>query len=296
MHQDILRFRGGRYLWYGVALLALSVILYLTQADAQPPSGGTWQGYVLGTVGALLIVWLNLLGVRKRRYGGQGALQAWVSAHVYLGIALLGVALLHSAFQVGWNIHSLTLLLMIIVIVSGIVGIYFYASLPRRLAENRQGRSRAELLSELTRIDESSRRFAAECSPPVELAIRSSIDRTTLGGGLLDQLLARDRSTFLGSEPGVDDIGAAKPLPNSGQKRILQDVADLAPRVKSDAETAALESLVSLLARRQQILWRIRRDIQLQGWLEIWLYVHVPVSIALLMALTVHIVVVFLYW
>ena len=38
------------------------------RARSQPPNGGTWQGYVLGTIGALLIVWLTLLGVRKRRY------------------------------------------------------------------------------------------------------------------------------------------------------------------------------------------------------------------------------------
>jgi hypothetical protein len=44
------------------------------------------------------------------------------------------------------------------------------------------------------------------------------------------------------------------------------------------------------------ILRRIRRDIRLTGWLRLWLYVHVPLSIALLGALSAHILVTFVYW
>ena len=36
--------------------------------------------------------------------------------------------------------------------------------------------------------------------------------------------------------------------------------------------------------------------LKMQATLEIWLYVHVPLTVALLAALLVHIVTVFLYW
>jgi len=62
------------------------------------------------------------------------------------------------------------------------------------------------------------------------------------------------------------------------------------------SEAAALQDLVSLVARRQELLRRIRRNIQLQSLLQAWLYLHVPISIAVLFALFVHILVVFLYW
>jgi hypothetical protein len=44
------------------------------------------------------------------------------------------------------------------------------------------------------------------------------------------------------------------------------------------------------------VLRRIRRDIQLQGWLKAWLYVHVPLTFATIVALLVHILTSFLYW
>ena len=70
MYTSLLGWQRRRYQWWALALVVLSIGLYLSQSpDApQPRNGGTWQGYVLGTAGALLIVWLSLLGVRKRRY------------------------------------------------------------------------------------------------------------------------------------------------------------------------------------------------------------------------------------
>jgi len=44
------------------------------------------------------------------------------------------------------------------------------------------------------------------------------------------------------------------------------------------------------------MLRQIGKDLKLQAGIEIWLYVHVPLTAALLMALTAHIVSVFLYW
>ena len=44
------------------------------------------------------------------------------------------------------------------------------------------------------------------------------------------------------------------------------------------------------------MLARLRRHLRLKALLEIWLYVHVPATFALLAALTAHIVSVFFYW
>ena len=88
--------RGARYLWWSLALIAVTLGLYATQRGTHPPRGNTWQGYTLGTVAALLVVWLALLGIRKRRYAsGLGSVQGWTSAHIYLGLTVIVVATLH---------------------------------------------------------------------------------------------------------------------------------------------------------------------------------------------------------
>ena len=40
------------------------------------------------------------------------------------------MATLHAAFQVGWNVHTLAYVLMLLVIASGIYGVVNYARLP----------------------------------------------------------------------------------------------------------------------------------------------------------------------
>jgi len=289
IHRSLLMYRGARYFWWALFLSLGSLVLYVTQGDTQPPNGGTLQGYVLGTVGALLIVWLALLGVRKRQYSStSGTVQGWASAHVYLGSALFLVATLHSGMQVGWNVHTLAYALMCIVIVSGLFGLYTYMSYPQAIAKNREGGARSELFAELFELDRGARSVASRCAPDVAIAVDSSIERTTLGGGIYSQLFGRENSFFVKGE-GI-------PVRNSDQQPVIDFVGARLPRAAKGMEAANLQQLIVLLCRRQAVIRRIRRDIRLYGWLKIWLYFHVPVTIALLIALILHIVVTFFYW
>ena len=78
---------------------------------------------------------------------------------------------------------------------------------------------------------------------------------------------------------------------------MIDYVSNRVPRTdKARRKPRILQSLVLCLCRRQAVLRRIRRDIRLQGWLRLWLYVHVPLSIALIAALSAHILVTFVYW
>ena len=89
LHRSILAFEGGRYLKWALAVCAASIAAYAWHDPASVylrPYGGTALGYTFGTIGAVLILWLLLLGVRKRSYASSlGTVQGWTSAHVYLG-------------------------------------------------------------------------------------------------------------------------------------------------------------------------------------------------------------------
>jgi hypothetical protein len=294
IYENLLRYRKARYLWWSLALAAGSLLLYATQTGTQPPNGGTWQGYVLGTISALLIVWLALLGIRKRRYSsGLGSVQGWASAHAYLGAVTLLVATLHAAVQFGWNVHTLAYALLCMVVLSGFFGVYTYLAYPRLLAANRTGEARKTLFADLYELNEKGRRLGRRCGPEVEVVVDSSIERTSVGGGVLAQLFGHDHSKFV---PHSTQAGSAAPVGNRDQQAVIDFVAERVPRGEKRAEAANLQALLSVLCRRQAVLRRIRRDIRLQSWLQAWLFIHVPLTIALLGALAIHILSTFLYW
>lgn len=297
IHENLLRYRKARYAGWALALSLASLLIYFMPTGTEPRNGGTWQGYVLGTIGALLIVWLSLLGVRKRRYGrGSGTVQGWTSAHVYLGTALLVTATLHTAFQVGWNVHTLAYALMWIVIVSGFYGVWVYLNHPRTMSGNRAGGTRESLFADLYVIDAEARRIAEGCDPEVRIAVDSSVARTAIGGGVLAQLTGRDASKFLRRDTESGRTTASALLSNRDQAPVIDFVAERLPRASKRGEAASLHALLSVLTRRQAVLRRIRRDVRLAAALRIWLFVHVPATVATLGALAVHVLVTFFYW
>lgn len=145
-HESFLRHRNYFYLKFAVVASAAAVAIYLLSGLPRH-NGGTWLGYGLGTISALIIVWLTALGLRKRAITpGRWSLKGWTSAHVYLGLALVVLATLHTGFQFGWNVHTLAYGLMLLVIVSGLFGIYFYATIPEKMSDNRAEKSTRQML------------------------------------------------------------------------------------------------------------------------------------------------------
>lgn len=268
-HESFLAHRRMR--WLKVALLvSLLAILGYAFADVQPrPGGGTWYGYTLGTIGTLLIVWLALLGVRKRAMTrGRWSLKAWTSAHVYLGLALIVIATLHTGFQFGWNVHTLAYGLMMLVILSGIYGITVYATLPQALSDNRREMTQRQMVEALAAIDRQLDQAAQPLGRDDADLVIAALEQDTFGYGLVSRLTGRYRKCRTGQALAVFS-GEAAP---------------------------EHERVVALLRKRKGQLEQIRRHMRLKAMLEVWLYVHVPITVALLAALTAHVVSVFYYW
>jgi len=275
-HQSILEY--ARFRWFKAAL-GLSIIagaVYLWDEPPLKPYGGTWLGYTLGTIGALLIVLLLWFGVRKRRYASRvGTAQGWLSAHIYLGAALLVVATLHTGFELGWNLHTLAYVLMVATVASGFYGTYIYLTVPGLMTANRGDETLDAMVLKIADLDLEIREKALSLPDQILKVVNASLDNTRLGGSLARIVSGRDASCPTGA--------AIRELPEIG-KRLTGEAAKLNHEV------------YSLLLQKNEILGRARRDLRFKARLDLWLYVHVPLALALLAALSAHVISVFLYW
>ena len=292
MHESILAFRKRRYLWIALSVSLLAILAYLFDDPQEPPNGGTALGYTLGSIAAILILWLTWFGVRKRRYSStRGTLQGWLSAHVYLGVALLVIVLLHAGFQFGANIHTLAFVLMALVILSGLWGVLIYMRYPERASANREGSSRPELMDQLEDLDRRAQRVASDLSEDFQALVESSVARTQLGSTLWARLRGRDLSQVVLRAGGQTSVVA-----NPGQEAALDWLANEQSRATDADSLAKIGELSALIRNKRQLLRQIALDLRLQATMEIWLYFHVPLTAGLLMALLAHIITVFLYW
>lgn len=276
MHVSILVFRNFRYLKIATAIVIVSIVAYAIHSPLGGPNGGSWLGYTLGGVGALLIVWLSWFGVRKRRYGvGKLLLEDWASGHVYLGLSLIFIATLHSGFQFGINVHTLAYVLMMLVIGSGAFGLYAYMRYPRLRSLNRGEGALGDVWALVAGMSRDCYEIARDLPDDVYKLVEDADQNTALGGSVWRQLSGRD--------------------PNCASTRALTQIRQMAESYTGKDADAA-RRLVRVLARKVELLARIRKDIQYKALLDIWLYFHIPLTVALLAALAVHIVTVFLYW
>jgi len=266
-HESFLVYERFRYPKIAGGAMVVSILLYLVDSPYGSRYGGTWAGYTLGTIGALLILWLMSFGYWKRSYTtDQGNLVEWLSAHVYLGLALVVIATLHTGFHFGWNIHTLAYALMCVVIASGVFGVVCYYRYPPLMTENRGSTTMPQMLGRIAALNDELRSVAIALDDRTATLVERATETTEIGGPFWRQLSGRN--------------------PNCATAAALAGIA----------ATAATRQVRLLLDEKAQLLSRGRRDIRYKAVIDIWLYLHVPLSFALLAALLAHVVSVFFLW
>lgn len=279
-HESFLTYGNGR--WWKIAI-GIAVVSFATYflIDVEPRhNGGSWYGYTMGTIGLALILWLTLLGVRKRAMTpGRWSLKAWTSAHVYLGLSLIVIGTLHAGFQLGWNVHTLAWALMMLVILSGLFGIYVYATLPKALSANRYDEDGAitekVMIEQMKQLDRQIHDAAQPLDPEAASIVERSLGENVFAGSFWQRV----RNSYPGDLTRIA-LGELRKLRN------------FRPRTDDDP----FERVETLLTKKDALLAKLRRHLQLKSWLQAWLYIHVPATFALIAALSAHVVSVFFYW
>ena len=197
---------------------------------------------------------------------------------MYLGLSLLVLATLHAGLKFDLNVHTVAYALMVIVIVSGMAGVLLYANLPRALSANRGETTQREMVETIHSLDRQLAEAAQPLTGRSASAVRLSLERTVIAGGLFARLTGF--------------------RPRSANRRALEQIRRLIARAKPDVESdpKLLEPIRELLSQKELTLNKLRRHVQIRSQLEVWLKIHVPATVALLIAIFVHIYSVFFYW
>ena len=271
-HEGFLRYAGFRWAKISGGLCLLIIVSYALVDVTPRHNGGSWYGYTLGTIGAGLILWLTALGYRKRKMTSDAwSLKAWTSAHVYLGLSLIVIGTWHTGFQLGWNVHTLAWALMMLVILSGLYGVIAYATLPAALSNNRDEMTQMQMLEAIRAFDRQLHSAAQPLTPTDTAPVLAALDEDPFAGGVAARLSGR--------------------YPNCATAAALRTLS-----LSNGSDREAREKVVALLKQKEAALTRLRRHLRIRAMLEIWLYVHVPLTFALIAALSAHIISVFFYW
>ena len=134
VQQTVLTRRSSREIWWALfAILLITLVYFLTVGLLQqiPPAAGLF-GHLIGILGfVLMLMTETLYTLRKRsRTAHWGKISSWLNFHIFTGIVGPYMVLIHTSWKFN-GLAGLTMLLTIVIVVSGFIGRYIYTSIPR---------------------------------------------------------------------------------------------------------------------------------------------------------------------
>jgi hypothetical protein len=230
------------------------------------PSGPVGHGY--GIAGTALI-FTNLLYLVRRRLArlSIGSLRRWLDVHVLAGLAGAVLVAYHSAFQVRTAIATTTALSLAVLVGTGMVGLYIYRLLPRTgmLPFRKRLDEVEKLLPGFAKIASE----AVEAVPTTTLAHDASLLRTLLTvPRWMREARARRRSVTAAAkrDPVVGKIARDERVL---VRNLVEELSDLAAsEVDASAGAAIMRS---------------------------WRSLHGLMAILMVLAVTVHVAVAWVY-
>jgi len=262
--------------WRIIALLLTIglVASFLWYRSSEPfTHGGTSLGLIYGFSALFLMFFLIYFGIRKRAYRSRfGTLQEWLHAHIWLGLFSFLVIVAHTGFRFQDKIAVALFVVISLVIATGIFGAVLYKTVPRELTEIQSNLTGQEISDQLNQLSKSMARLASGKSSPFQ-RIYYSLQREALPG-----FLAGWKLVFTGgrrSDKAGDWTGLVGMVEKSEQDELRQ----------------------LLVASRQQKELHLRLVYQqrYRNILDFWLYMHLPLSVAMIVLIVAHVFGVFYY-
>lgn len=290
--------------WFvgSVAGLALATVVYIPYALRAPqgPTGGSVLGLTFGIVGFLLMIFVGLLGLRKKfPVWRVGRAQSWMRGHLWFGLLSFPLILFHGGFHFGGSLTRALMWMFIFVWVSGILGAalqhymprFQTAQLPMETIYEQIDRVRGQLAEEagqlveetcsalegeVSRASERQRAMSASAGTQGGLTVASGLQANQQVSTQLRQLLDDEMRPYL-ERAGTHAMNLGRGV--QAQKMFQQFRVLLPPELHSN-----LDDLENICEEKRQLDKQSRLHKMLHGWL----LVHIPLSYALLLLGAVH--------
>jgi hypothetical protein len=292
-------------------IFAASLIAYIVYAQnsIQGARGGSTVGLTFGILGFAFMLFAALLGARKHvPVWRLGRAQAWMRGHLWLGALSLPIILFHGGFHFGGTLTRVLMWLLIFTVFSGLFGAVLQHYIPRVMTADvpletiydEIGTVRNLLLEEADRameglcgaigggkpsLEEVQRAGGFTAMRPMAAAARGG---TAVAPAAEILLLSEEESAplrrfyFNEVRPFLErpaerrlllsDAGKAQ-LGFSGLRALLPERAH-----------ATVDDLEDVCEEARQL----QKQRRLHHWLHLWLLVHIPISLALIVLGAVH--------
>jgi len=263
-------FAARRWMAGVLTLVAAAGVVAWLMSYPSPRAAAYDSGWLL----AGTMVLLALYNVRKKLpYPPLLSSSAWLQVHVYVGLLSVVVFLGHIGMRWPTGAFEVTLAgLYVLVAGTGVLGIVISRLIPKRLTA-----TGAEVLYERVPI---ARRELRERAEGLALASVRESNKTTLSD------FYRDRLAVFFREPRhrwQHLLRSSRP-----RQRLETELRSLG-RYLDERERAVADELAELIEAKDDL----DRHWAMQGLLKGWLFVHIPLTYALLISTAAHVALVY---
>jgi hypothetical protein len=275
----------------GVFTVSLIVYVIYVRTSITGPRGGSVMGLIFGSVGLGLMLFATLLGLRKKFPVWRiGRAQTWMRGHLWLGLLSYPLILFHGGFSWGGPLTSAMMWIFTVVIVSGLIGATLQHFMPRLITQrvpmetiyDQIDRVQAQLLEEADDLVASIEEIAAKIGLYVAAAANTAI-AVKQAGTAPEQALEELRSVYSGSiRPFLSERGAYRNAlyARKNAKGMFLRLRKLTPEGLRDV----VDDLENICEEKRDL----DRQSRLHRILHGWLFVHVPLSFALVALGFIH--------
>jgi hypothetical protein len=261
------------YATLGIAVAAAGVYVWVWSRSPDLLTGGSPIGLWYGTIGSLLMIYAGLLSALRKvpTWTWLGPRKVWLRGHVWLGLLSVLFILFHSGFRLGGVLEKTLWVLLGLITLSGIFGLLMQQFLPRMLT------SRVPCEAPAEQIPHLCRRMREEADDLVDGAAKPGAETGSSASHELTRFYDEIVRPFLGER-----YLPSSPLASPFQANAVFEKVRAMPGMKGlDAQVKELEGFCT----ERRFLGEQQR---LHHWLHGWLFLHVPMSAALLVLGLAH--------